>query len=732
VKRVLALFLFLGGVVAQVERGAGGYVTERPANIVDPPEVIYRGEGLTGSVLTNRWWSSLIWTAFSEPLYAGPLGYQARPEGLALGYPRMAADEEGFRMPMTADLVVGLEDLEAEAARVVGYGDWTVEVSWEEKTPDETRMVHATLGQGLPYAYLQFDGGPVLVRFKVVPEVWLERPGALGVTIEGRHYGLFYPGDWTLNGLTFGGAGDLLSVAALPEASEAVLESFEVRAFLRPTNSKASWRWLRDEGVVEVTFELEHESLGDATALPLVGLYPHQWKNSDAPLTDYGYETPRGIMKLAEAESFSIRLPYTGVLPALPLGEGDREEVRALLLDYVAHGSFFPLFFGQIRMPDSYADGKSFGRMAALLPIAEQLGEVEAAETILDAIKGRLESWFTPDALPLLYYNEPWGALIAAPTSHGLDHSLNDHAFHYGYFLQAAASVAERDPGWVARWGPMVDLIIRNTAGSRDDPMFPFLRALDPYPGHGWASGGGRYERGNNLESSSEAVNFATGLIRWADAVGDEDLLELGVYLYAAQAEAVWEYWFAAGGNFPEGFPHTAVGILWSDGGAYRTWWTLDREAVHGINFLPITASSLYLGRERSFVLENYRHMLVGPGPHYWPDLALAYLALADPEEALALWSEDIRPEFGETRARVRHWLGSLAEHGLPRQDITADTAQYAVLERDGIRTYLVYNPSGEVRTVSFSARARAAKQASGNGTALDAAPGELTVKEAP
>lgn len=718
--------LLLGGVVAQVEHGAGGYVTERPSNTVNPPDTIYRSDALTGPVPTNRWWSSLLWAPFSEPLYAGPLSYQAVPEGLALGYPRMTTDEEGFQMPFTADLVVGLEDFEAEAARVARYGDWTVEVSWEQQAPQETRVVYATLGQGLPYAYLQFGGNPVQVQFRTTPEVWLERPGALGVTIDRRHYGIFYPGDWTLDGLSFGGrmeASDfygLLSIAALPEADEAVLEHFATYAFSRPTGSRVDWRWLREEGLVEVTHTLEHESLVDSTTLPLMGLYPHQWKRSDAPLTEYQYDTPRGTIRLAEAESFTIRLPYSGVLSALPLPD-DHETIRPLLLDYVARDSFFPLFYGNIRMPDSYADGKSFGRLAALLPVAEQLGEQEAAGTLLEALKERLERWFTPDDLPLLYYNELWGALIAAPTSHGLDHSLNDHAFHYGYFLQAAASVAERDPDWVAKWGPMVELLIRNTAGSRDEPSFPFLRALDPYPGHGWASGSGRYERGNNLESSSEAVNFAAGLIRWADAVGDEDLLELGVYLYAAQVEAVWEYWFAAGGNYPEGFPHTGIGILWSDGGAYRTWWTSDTEAIHGINFLPVTAASLYLGRDADFVLENYQHMLVGTRPHYWPDIALAYLALAEPKEALAQWTGEIRPEFGETQARVRHWLGSLAQYGLPRQDITADTAQYAVLERHGARTYLVYNPSNHVREVRFS-----------DGVSLEAAPGTLSVKELP
>ncbi|MBS3933597.1 MAG: hypothetical protein KGZ35_04510 [Truepera sp.] len=719
----LALLLLLGLAVAQqVEPGAGGYVTRRPADIIDPPATIFRS-GWEGPAPTNRWWSSLLWTAFSETLYAGPLSFQARPEGLALGYPRLIVDEEGFAMPFIDDITVGLEHFTAEAARVTRFDDWTVTARWEAAADE--RFLEATIGQGLPYAYLTLGGERAQLRFREIPAVWLAAPGRLGVTVAGRHYAVFYQGQGQLDGTYLRllvSPGALLSVAALPEASEALLERFAAYAFHRPTDSRVDWRWLPDEGVVEIAFTLTTQTLQGEAGGALMGLYPLHWKHTDTPLTDLHYQTPRGVMKLAETNHFTIRLPYTGVLPVLPLDEEAAPLLRELLAEYLERGSFFPLFFGQIRRPDSYADGKSFGRLAALLPIAEQLGETAAATTLLEAMKERLALWFTPgDGLPLFYYNANWGALIAAPTSHGLDQSLNDHAFHYGYFLQAAASIAERDPAWVADWGPMVELLIRNTAGTRGDPMFPFLRALDPYLGHGWASGSGLFGRGSNLESSSEAINFAAGLIRWAEAVGDAELLNLGIYLYATQTAAVWEYWFAAGGNFPPEFPHTAIGILWGDGGAYRTWWTLDPEAIHGINFLPITGGSLYLGRDRDFVVENYRHMTGGrERPHYWPDIALSYLALADPEAALALWSREIRPEFGETRARTYHWLRSLARYGTPLT-ITADTPQFAVLGSGDSRTYLAFNPSDAPRTVHFS-----------DGAVLLAAPNTLTIKEIP
>ena len=73
---------------------------------------------------------------------------------------------------------------------------------------------------------------------------------------------------------------------------------------------------------------------------------------------------------------------------------------------------------------------------------------------------------------------------------------LNDHHFHYGYFIRAAAEIARHDPAWAsdAHWGGMVSLLVRDIASpDRDDPMFPFLRNFDPYAGHSWASGHAKF-----------------------------------------------------------------------------------------------------------------------------------------------------------------------------------------------------------------------------------------------
>ena len=90
----------------------------------------------------------------------------------------------------------------------------------------------------------------------------------------------------------------------------------------------------------------------------------------------------------------------------------------------------------------------------------------------------------------IFYYNATWTSLIGYPAGHGQDLNINDHHFHWGYFIHAAAFMEQFEPGWAAQWGPMVDLLIRDAASpNRNDNLFPFLRNFSPYAGHCWANG---------------------------------------------------------------------------------------------------------------------------------------------------------------------------------------------------------------------------------------------------
>ena len=94
--------------------------------------------------------------------------------------------------------------------------------------------------------------------------------------------------------------------------------------------------------------------------------------------------------------------------------------------------------------------------------------------------------------------------------------------------------MARYDPAWalpeqLGGHGEPADQADANN-WDRADTRFPFLRSHDAYAGHSWAAGHGDFGDGNNQESSSESMNFATAAILWGEATGQTDIRDLGVY----------------------------------------------------------------------------------------------------------------------------------------------------------------------------------------------------------
>ena len=303
--------------------------------------------------------------------------------------------------------------------------------------------------------------------------------------------------------------------------------------------------------------------------------------------------------------------------------------------------------------------------------------------------------------------------MIGYPASYGSDNDLNDHHFHYGYFIKAAAEVARRDPSWGRRdrFGAMVDFLIRDIAcPDRGDRLFPFLRNFDPYAGHSWASGGANFADGNNQESSSEAMNAWTGLILWGEAVGDRAIRDLGVTLYTNEMAAINEYWFdVKGEDRPAAYTPSVVTLVWGGKGVNETWFTRNPEAVHGINWLPIHGGSLYLGQFPAYVEKNYAALVAENGGtkwDEWADLVWMYRALSDPRDAhrqMESAGGKAPSEAGNSPANTYHWIANLAKLGRVDATVTADEPLAAVFRQGRMRTYCVYSPADHPRTVRFS-----------------------------
>jgi endoglucanase Acf2 len=93
-------------------------------------------------------------------------------------------------------------------------------------------------------------------------------------------------------------------------------------------------------------------------------------------------------------------------------------------------------------------------RLIQTARIADLMGNTNSRDLILATIKERLEDWLeanSGEVAFLFYYNETWTSMIGYPAGHGQDGNLNDHHFHWGYFIHAASFVEQFDPGWHTR-----------------------------------------------------------------------------------------------------------------------------------------------------------------------------------------------------------------------------------------------------------------------------------------
>ena len=126
-------------------------------------------------------------------------------------------------------------------------------------------------------------------------------------------------------------------------------------------------------------------------------------------------------------------------------------------------------------------------------------------------------------------------------------------------------------------------------------------------------------------------------------------------FQYANETRAIEEYWFDVSNTvYPGTFPHNAAGMVWGQGAAHATWWTANPEEIHGINFLPITGGSLYLGRNPAYVSANYNEIVSeNSGTEVeWRDIIWSFQAFQDPAAAVSKFGSDAyTPEDGETKA---------------------------------------------------------------------------------
>lgn len=711
--------IFISG---QVNIGNGSYTNTFPGtdsagrNGFPSGSPQLSGNAIGKPVPTNDWWSKLVKEDHADNLFNYPMTLKTTNQGLIVTYIPWGPIGD------SAPIEVSLTGLNALMTTVSDYSDWTVTMNWNDGFHD----LQATSGIGMPFIYFEKDNDNI-VEIKV-------NSGTVTISNEilmianatsGADFVFYAPAGsiWVQSGNIYTSTlngNNYWSMAMLPQSTSnvnTVAQAYKKYAYVFPNNTMVSWKYNSTNSKLTSTFTVTTDVKEGTNSNVLLGLLPHQWNNlasaSPSP-NEYSYNTARGELKTLDGNSFTVENTFKGILPTLP----DLTHYSSGFSPADLNNKISLIENDQLATwTDSYNEGQVMNRLIQTARIADQTGNFEARDKMIATVKERLEDWLTyqsGEVAFLFYYNDTWSAMLGYPAGHGQDNNINDHHFHWGYFIHAAAFMEQFEPGWANQWGDMINLLVRDAASEdRNDPLFPFLRNFSPYAGHSWANGFATFPNGNDQESTSESMQFASSLIHWGTITENNAIRDLGIYIYTTEQTAIEEYWFDMyQRNFQASQPYSLVSRVWGNSYDNGTFWTNDITASYGIEMYPIHGGSFYLGHNQAYAQSLWTEITSNTGilsneenPNLWHDTYWKYLSFIDAQAAINLYNSypDRALKFGISDAQTYHWLYSMNAMGTVDASINANYPIAVAFEDAGVITYVAHNYSDTSITVTFS-----------------------------
>ena len=304
----------------------------------------------------------------------------------------------------------------------------------------------------------------------------------------------------------------------------------------------------------------------------------------------------------------------------------------------------------QTNVGSLYYDGKALAKFAAMVYTLHDIsGNPSLALTGLKALEQAFALHVNNQMQWPLVYESAWGGVVSSATytngDSGLDFGntyYNDHHFHYGYFVYAAAVIGYLNPLWLGSGSnkAWVNMLVRDYANSVDnDPYFPFSRSFDWYHGHSWASGLFESFDGRNQESSSEDTMASYAVKMWGQVIGDTAMQARGNLMLAIQARSLQSYYLYSSSNAVEPaqwIGNKAAGILFDNKIDHTTYFGDNAEYVEGIHMLPIMPFTT-LVRSPDFVNQEWQAYFastINSITGGWRGLLMANWAIVNPSAA--------------------------------------------------------------------------------------------------
>ena len=592
---------------------------------------------------TNRWYSSLAFGKGGLPVYPKPLSVTPVDGGFALGLTVPTASADAIMAGATKDVTVTFDG--AAGLGLVSHAD-SVAVS--------LTMGPATvaMAQGWPAVGITAD---TALTARLSTPFASKGDGIDVASVAGKTYGIVVKGG-TVDGSTLtldeGGTAALFAVPAGTDAA----------AFAKALGSASprvdvSWKVGDHSATTTVTY-------GDTPTVVVVPVA----RAKDAGLTcDLGtFPTIDGPYAACSAKSVSWDVPSIAPSDSLSLKHITGAERDAIVAALKTAASAPPK-----DLPgDSYFGAKAMYRLANLVQVADAVGSKDLADKFAAQLTQELKLWGDPkgcatrDAKCLVYDPQIHGVVGLAPSFGSED--FNDHHFHYGYLLYAAAVAGARDPQLLKDIGPAFDLVADDIASPVQTADFPQWRTFDPVAGHSWASGSAPFADANNQESSSEAVAAWNGVALWRTVRGEKESALAAQWMLSAEAEAARRLYLAPDLTAFPAYAHGTVGIEWGSKRDFATWFSAEPNAIVGIQLIPSPPAAMeyyaQVSPERVASAISAAHA-EGSGTQF-DDYLLMYQAAQSGAEADAAWKAalalpDADIDDGNSRAYMLAWIAS-------------------------------------------------------------------------
>jgi endo-1,3(4)-beta-glucanase len=558
---------------------------------------------------TNSFWQNLVLVNGNERIHLLPYTLKANPDGLSLTMQAPLVAERFVLTPVVNNLSLGA--VEAFASHSVTSYD-ALSATLTYVGPGNGRMV-TPLVSGMAYVTGRFTA---LTPRLTTDHAILSVNGGSGTPVTANRFELQLNNGqtwliyttaqvsmaWTASSIaaTAPFNGDVRVAMANSPQAVVVLDAnrsvIPIGGVVRPT-------------IVgdRVTLELEWKTAGEGGS-PLMMALPHHLERLMPGSTRQPalqLRTIKGTMEGVVGPSFKLDYPLSTIGFNAPraIDPARRADVLAALN---GDRGFVP---DPVAVDlDPYFGPKALAKLGRLALIADELGETATAAELRGRLRPLLTRWL--DGLngnPLLY-DRTWGGIISTRGRNDQNADFgqgnyNDHHFHYGYMIYAAAALAKEDPAWLAANDKKVLWLVRDIANpSAADPFFTQNRHKDWFAGHSWANGIFAMGDNRNQESSSEAVNAYYAMQLYAQVRKDPALVNHARVLLATELVSTQKYYQVTGNSAIYDAPFRnlrVVGNLWQTKVDFATFFGVNPEFSYGIQMIPFTpVSEAMLSRE--------------------------------------------------------------------------------------------------------------------------------------